>query len=105
MNTRRGAEEANRESSAAGQSRDLHEMKDRLRRMETRLVTLCTNLGYETVRKLPKWRINDLGPEVDVPSEQVSLVDIMTTIRENTTDDDLGVRIVHKGKLLCTVVT
>lgn len=105
MSTRKGAEEANRESHETAQSRDLHEMKDRLRRMETRLVKLFEHLGLDTERKLPKWRINDLGPEVDVPSEQVSLVDIMTTIRENTTDDDLGVRIVHKGKLLCTVVT
>ena len=100
MNTRRGAEEANRESSAAGQSRDLHEMKDRLRRMETRLVTLCTNLGYETVRKKPTWRVNEKGPEIDIPSLETSIRDI-TDVMQDTENE---IRVVHKGRLVCYVM-
>lgn len=99
MNTRRGAEEANRESSAAGTSRDHQEVKDRLRRMETRLVTLCTNLGYETVRKKPTttWP----GCEVLIPSAETSIADILEAIpvehRNNT------FRIKHKGQVLALI--
>jgi hypothetical protein len=65
-------------------------MKDRLRRMETRLVTLCTNLGYETVRKKPAFKAGQL----EVPSMQVSLEDMINALPSNW---DGEVVVWHKG--------
>lgn len=102
MSTKRGAEEANRESSAAGTSRDLHEMKDRLRRMETRLVKLFEHLGLDTERKMPKWRINDDGPEVEIFSMETSIKDIIEVIPVSH-ERLLNILITHKGKRVCWV--
>lgn len=102
MSTRRGAEEANRESHETSQSHALQEVKDRLRRMETRLVTLCTNLGYETVRKKPKWRINDEGPEVEIPSMETSIKDILEVIPVSH-ERMLNIVVTHKGKRVCWI--
>jgi hypothetical protein len=93
MNTRRGAEEANRESS----TRDLHEMKDRLRRMETRLVKLFEHLGLDTERKLP-----DYGSGVvNIPSMMTSIEDIMRALPEGT---KLPINVFHKKQYVVTLV-
>lgn len=102
MNTRRGAEEANRESSAAGQSRDLQEVRDRLRRMETRLVKLFEHIGFDTERKKPKWRINDRGPEVSIPSMETSIKDIIEAVPESV-ERHQYVSIVHKEEIVATI--
>lgn len=98
MSTKRGAEEANRESSAAGTSRDLHEMKDRLRRMETRLVKLFEHLGFDTERKKPTWR----DFKLEVPSMQVSLEDMLGAVPP-TVERHSYIEVMHKGKSVATL--
>jgi len=98
MNTRRGAEEANRESS----TRDLQEVRDRLRRMETRLVKLFEHIGFDTERKKPKWRINDRGPEVSIPSMETSIKDIIEAVPESV-ERHQYVSIVHKEEIVATI--
>lgn len=99
MSTRRGAEEANRESSAAGTSRDLQEMKDRLRRMETRLVQLMEHLGFDSERKLPTttWP----GCDVVIPSIKTSIEDILDAIPEDRRGNTYKIK--HKGTVLALI--
>lgn len=101
MSTRKGAEEANRESRETAQSRDLHEMKDRLRRMETRLVKLFEHLGLDTERKLPVFKTNLASTSVEVPSMLVALEDILRSIPEQY---GLPVAIRHKGVTVAQIV-
>ena len=106
MNTRRGAEEANRESHENGQATDIREMKDRLRRIETRLVKFMDQQGFDTERKLPDFHTRPLRNErvgiVEVPSTMVSIEDIAKAIPEDW-DPMLQVRVMHKGELVCYV--
>jgi len=71
---------------------DLKEMKERMRRMETRLTAFLEVQGYDTGAKQPKW---DHMGKVHIPSVDVSLKKIMRVIPE---DWDRGVQIVHQDK-------
>lgn len=99
MSTRRGAEDANRESHETALSRDLREMKDRLRRMETRFVQLAEHMGFDTERKLPTTTWPQC--EVLIPSTETSISDILKAIpvdkRSNT------YRIKHKGQTMALI--
>lgn len=75
------------------------EVRDRLRRMETRLVKLFEHLGLDTERKKPTttWP----GCEVLIPSAETAISDILEAIpvehRNNT------FRIKHKGQVLALI--
>lgn len=106
MNTRRGADEANRESHETSMSRDLQEMKDRLRRIETRLTRYLEMQGFDTERKLPYFKSRPLGSEtvgeIEVPSMMTSIEDIVNAIPSDWNPLH-SVRIIHKRALVCYV--
>lgn len=87
------AEEANRESHETGLSRDLREMKDRLRRMETRFVQLAEHMGFDTEKKLPTFAAG----QVQLPSMKTSLDDILAALPHSW---DGEVAVWHKGVLV-----
>lgn len=93
MGTRRGAAEANKESHETALSRDLREMRDRLRRMETRFVQLAEHMGFDTEKKMPTFAAG----QVQLPSMQTSLADIVAALPHNW---DGEVAVWHKGVLV-----
>lgn len=87
-------------------SEELKEVRDRLRRMETRLVKLMEHMGFDSERKLPDFRTRPLGNDragiVEVPSTMVSIEDIVNAIPKDW-DPMQQVRVMHKGELVCYV--
>lgn len=87
-------------------SEELKEVRDRLRRMETRLVKLMEHMGFDSERKLPDFKTQPLGSErvgvIELPSILTSIEDIAKAIPDDW-DPMLQVRVMHKGELVCYV--
>lgn len=62
---------------------DLREMKDRLRRMETRLTKFMIAQGFDTETRQPVWEPGD--GTLEVPSAQVALQDVLDAIPSHRT--------------------
>ncbi len=78
--------------------KDIKEMKDRMRRMETRLTNFLEVQGYDTEAKQPKF----VAPaHVHIPSVDVSLKKIIRVI---PIDIDRSVTVVHEGKNIATLL-
>lgn len=71
--------------------KDLSEVKDRCRRIETRLTRFLESQGFDTQRKMPVCR----GNVVHIPSMECSLADIMSVMPEGGTYKSVVVS--HKG--------
>lgn len=85
----RGAREANEESDRNAQLREMREVADRTRRIETRLVKFFEFYGFDTQRKLPE--ITERGMEL--ASMETSVTDI-----SNAMPSDMGtVLLWHKN--------
>lgn len=67
------------------------EVRDRLRRIETRLTKYLEQQGFDTQRKLPVWK----GSSIEIPSMECAVADILAAI-----PDPCNVRhiaVTHKG--------
>jgi hypothetical protein len=71
--------------------KDVGEIKDRCRRMETRLTRYMEAQGFDTTARPPTWREG----EITIPSPAVSLKDILNVIPD--TWGERGVAVIHKG--------
>lgn len=78
---------------------DVREVKDRSRRIETRLTKLMTHLGYETQATMPEWKNN----RVEVPSISTAVKDILAVIPDDWSDR-VPVPVMHKREMLCYVL-
>lgn len=78
---------------------DVREVKDRSRRIETRLTKLMTHLGYETQATMPAWQRNC----VEVPSISTAIKDILAVIPDDW-NADIPVPVVHKREMLCYIM-
>lgn len=74
---------------------ELREIKDRCRRMETRLTKFLESQGFETKVKRPTWRKG----WVDIPSLECSVKDILSVVPEDWPVED-GVIVAHHGREL-----
>lgn len=75
---------------------DTQEIKDRLRRMETRLVKLFEHLGFDTERKKPTCK----NGRIELPSMQTSVEDIMELM---TPSYGISAAVFHKNKYVMTI--
>lgn len=73
------------------------EVRDRVRRIETRLTKLLRHLGLDEQGSMPEW--NDSQENVQVPSTAVALKDVIAAIP----DGEAHVAVRHKGVLLCYI--
>lgn len=71
---------------------ELREIKDRCRRMETRLTKFLESQGFETKVKRPTW----LRGVVAIPSLECSVKDILAAIPDDWPEED-GVIVAHHG--------
>lgn len=55
---------------------DVQEIKDRCRRLETRLTKYLETQGFDTQRRMPLWK----NGEIAIPSMECSVADIMSVI-------------------------
>lgn len=78
---------------------DVREVKDRSRRIETRLTKLMTHLGYETQASMPEWRDN----HVEVPSISTAIKDVLAVIPDNW-NANVPVPVLHKRERLCYIM-
>jgi hypothetical protein len=67
----------------------LRELRDRMRRVETRLTKFLQSQGFDTMSQQPLWK----DGVVDVPSMSCSIKDVMSVIPG---DWDSDIAIVHK---------
>jgi hypothetical protein len=73
--------------------KDIIEIKDRARRIETRLTKFLESQGFDTQRKLPTCR----GNVVSIPSMECSLADIMAAVPSPRVPGLDSIVITHKG--------
>lgn len=74
--------------------KDISEVKDRCRRIETRLTRFLEAQGFDTQRKMPTLR----GNVVSIPSMECSIADILSVIPSPRVPGYDSVVIVHKGE-------
>ena len=74
---------------------DLKEMKDRLRRIETRLTKYLEDQGFDTQTRKPSFK----NGGIIIHSNQTSIGDILKTVPENWSHSN-SIEILHKGELL-----
>lgn len=77
---------------------DVQEVKDRCRRIETRLTKYLEVQGFDTQRRMPVWR--DSG-EIVIPSMDCSVADIMASIPKAC--DHRNILVTHKGEELFVI--
>lgn len=73
--------------------RDVREIKDRCRRMETRLTKYLEEQGFDTQRKMPTCQ----GNVVTIPSMECSLADILSVMPVPRVPGYDSIVISHKG--------
>jgi len=78
-------------------TKTLEELRDRTRRVETRLTKYLESQGFDTQTQRPEWRSDGY---VNVPSPNISLKDVLSVIPHTYLDE---VRIVHKGVIIASI--
>lgn len=76
----------------------LTELRDRMRRVETRITKFLESQGFDTGTKRPRW---DRGV-IHIPSPQTGMKDILEAIPPGW-DPDAPVHVVHEGDELAWV--
>lgn len=76
---------------------DMREVKDRSRRIETRLTKLLNHMGFDPQGSLPEWTPG----EVAVPSTAVAFKDILAVVPE---DWHASFWVTHKGEYIARIV-
>lgn len=72
--------------------REVREIKDRSRRMETRLTRFLEVQGFDTKTRKPVWTFG----EVAIPSMECSIKDILDAVPKDWNKDD-DILITHQG--------
>lgn len=78
---------------------DIREVKDRCRRIETRLTKFLESQGFDTQRKLPTCR----GNMVSIPSMECSLADILACVPPFPALGHNSIVVTHKGETVCVI--
>lgn len=73
---------------------DIKEVKDRCRRIETRLTKFLESQGFDTQRKMPVCR----GNVVSIPSMECSIADILSVVPSPSAPGYSSVVVQHKGE-------
>ena len=79
--------------------KDISEVKDRCRRIETRLTRFLEAQGFDTQRKMPTLR----GNEVSIPSMECSLADILSVMPPPPALGHNSVVVTHKGETVAVL--
>lgn len=74
------------------------EVRDRVRRIETRLTKLLRHLGLDEQGSMPYW--NESVECIEVPSISVALKDVVAAIPPH---DQAHVAVRHKNVLICYI--
>lgn len=80
-------------------TRDMKEVMDRCRRMETRLTRFLELQGFDTQTAKPMWQADGV---IHIPSPATSLKDCLAVIPETWVRGDV-IQIQHRGEVLCEV--
>lgn len=78
---------------------ELREVRDRSRRIETRLTKLLRHLGLDEQGSMPEWKVN----HVEVPSISTAVKDILAVIPDDW-NVNVPVPVMHKRERLCYIV-
>ena len=70
------------------------EVRDRVRRIETRLTKLMGHLGFDPKGSMPVWN----NGSVEIPSLAVALKDVLSVVPD---DWWAGFWVMHKGEYVC----
>ena len=74
--------------------RDMSEIKDRARRIETRVTAYLGEQGFDLIVQKPKW---SGSTTLAIPSLNTPIRDILEAIEVRPSDHDQPIFLVHKG--------
>lgn len=75
------------------------EVRDRVRRIETRLTKLLRHMGFDEQGSMPEWK----DGRIEVPSVSVTLKDVLAALPPEIGEWE-GVAIMHKGETVCVIM-